>query len=148
MAAPQSFVPPKVSASRSTRRFTLEQANRTLPLVKRIVADIVSTHERFTKAQDQVQNTSGREQIDAQTELDRAMDRLHELVDELSEVGAEVKDYQIGLIDFVSRHQGRDIYLCWKLGEDTITHWHELRAGFAGRQPVSMLDVESKGSGR
>ena len=51
----------------------------------------------------------------------------------------ELKDYQTGLIDFIGRHEGRDVYLCWKLGEEQITHWHELNAGFAGRQPVETL---------
>ena len=65
--------------------------------------------------------------------------RLEDYVDELSEIGCELKDYQIGLIDFTGRYQGRDICLCWKLGEETITHWHELNSGFAGRKPVSLL---------
>ena len=74
-----------------------------------------------------------------QGELERMTHRLEDYMDELSEVGCELKDPHMGLIDFTGRHQGRDVCLCWKLGEERISHWHELEAGFAGRQPVSKL---------
>jgi hypothetical protein len=60
-------------------------------------------------------------------------------VDELTSIGVELKDYQMGLVDFIGRHQGRDVYLCWKLGESKIGFWHELHTGFTGRQPVASL---------
>jgi len=63
-------------------------------------------------------------------------------VDELGSIGVELKDYESGLIDFPGRHQGRDIYLCWKLGEDKVTHWHELHSGYAGRQSTNTLEEE------
>lgn len=141
MAGPQSFIPPRLSRSRPRRRFTLEQANRTLPLVSRIVADIVKAHKQATTIQIQLERLSpaSRQRRPLEQELERAMERLNDLVSELSAVGCEVKDFQLGLVDFIGRHQGRDVYLCWKLGEAQIDHWHELDAGFAGRQPVSLL---------
>ena len=141
MAGPQFFTPQRKrpAPSQPVRKFTLEQANKTLPLVKRIVADIVKMHERATQNQLRVEKAKGADQQAAQRELDASVDRLQDLVDELSEVGCELKDYETGLIDFVGRHEGRDVYLCWKLGEEKITHWHELDAGFAGRKPVSQL---------
>jgi hypothetical protein len=140
MAGPQFFTPQKRPApSQPVRKFTVEQANKSLPLVKRIVADIVSTHDRATKNQLRLEKAKGSDQQAAQRELDASVDRLQDLVDELSDVGCELKDYQTGLIDFVGRHDGRDVYLCWKLGEEKITHWHELDTGFAGRKPVSQL---------
>ena len=63
-------------------------------------------------------------------------------MEELSDVGCELKDFRTGLVDFVGRHQGRDVCLCWKLGEDRIAFWHETSAGYAGRQPVSSLEEE------
>lgn len=116
------------------------EANRSLPLVKRIVADIVQAQEVASQLHIQAETLSGREQQSAQGDLQRQVDRLQEYVDELTDIGVELKDYQTGLIDFVARHQGREVYLCWKLGEDQITHWHELQAGFAGRQPVTLLE--------
>ena len=138
MAGPQFFTPQRKrpAPSQPVRKFTLEQANKTLPLVKRIVADIVKMHERATQNQLRVEKAKGADQQAAQRELDASVDRLQDLVDELSEVGCELKDYETGLIDFVGRHEGHDVYLCWKLGEEKITHWHELDAGAAGRQPL------------
>ena len=141
MAAPQFFTPQRPSRSKSVRRFTLQEANSTLPLVKRIVADIVRVHASATKLRDRIESlTGGKELATTQSELDRTLDQLHDLVNELSAVGAELKDFEVGLIDFVGRHDGHDIYLCWKLGEERITHWHEKDAGFAGRKPVSLLN--------
>jgi hypothetical protein len=148
MAGPQNFAPGSVRPSRPKRRFTLAEANRSLSLVQRVVGDIVQTHAQAMKLQHELERQSaGRNQPPAaapvQAQLDACMNRLEDFVDELSEIGCELKDYQMGLIDFVGRHDGRDVYLCWKLGEEQITHWHEIDSGFAGRQSVSKLH-ESK----
>jgi hypothetical protein len=143
MAGPQFFAPGSVRPSRPKRRFSLEEANRSLPLVKRVVGDIVKTHAQAMKLQHELERQTGNKQQQqcspAQTQLEACMAKLEDFVDELSEIGCELKDYQTGLIDFVGRHEGRDVYLCWKLGEERITHWHELDSGFAGRQSVSKL---------
>jgi hypothetical protein len=140
MAGPQFFTPPIVTPSRPKKRFTLAQANKSLALVARIVADIVSAHQAATTLQGRLETLkSSKEQNKTEKELELKLDRLQTLVDELSDVGCELKDYQTGLVDFVGRHQGRDVYLCWKLGENKIGFWHELQTGFAGRKPVSEL---------
>jgi hypothetical protein len=140
MAGPQFFTPRSVTPSRPRRRFTLQQANATLPLVRRIVADVVRIHGEAGKLQQQFEKVVGTaEQSAVQSRLEQAMHRLEDFVDELSEVGCELKDYQSGLIDFTGRHLGRDICLCWKLGEGDIAFWHETNTGFAGRKPVSLL---------
>ena len=61
---------------------------------------------------------------------------LGNAVDELDNFGCELKDPDLGLIDFLSLRNGREIYLCWLLGEDRIDYWHDLHTGFAGRQPL------------
>jgi hypothetical protein len=141
MAAPQSFVPPRVTPSRPKQRFTVEQANRTLPLVSRIVADIVKTHTQFVTLQAQSERLSAgsKKQLETEKELQVIKERLHSLVEELNSVGCDIKDFQMGLVDFVGRNQGRDVCLCWKLGESEVGFWHELDAGYPGRQPVSTL---------
>jgi hypothetical protein len=140
MAGPRSSTPRPVRPSRPKRRFTVEQAISTLPLVRRIVGDIVRTHGEVLKHQAELEHlTAAREQAAAQGLLDQAVNRLEDYVDELSDVGCELKDYTVGLIDFVGRHEGKDVYLCWKLGEETIAYWHEIDAGYAGRQPISTL---------
>ncbi len=55
---------------------------------------------------------------------------------ELEKLGVELKGAHNGLCDFPSQKDGREVYLCWKLGEEEVTHWHELHAGFSGRQPI------------
>ena len=140
MAGPQLLTPQPVFSSRPRRRFTLAQANRALPLVRRVVNDIVETREQATQLQSRLESSSAKDQKRIQQDLDVAIDKLHTYLDELTEIGCELKDFQAGLVDFIGRHQGRDIYLCWKLGEERITHWHELDSGFAGRVPVTTLD--------
>ena len=120
-------------------RFSLEQANRSLPLVSRIVRDIVNTHERATQLQAKVEQSSAKAAKVVQAQLDRALEDLQDYVDELKTVGVELKDYDTGLIDFPGKHQGKDVYLCWRRGEEKVEHWHEVEAGFAGRKPVSSL---------
>jgi hypothetical protein len=140
MAGPKSFAPEPVFSSRPRRRFTLEQANKALPLVKRVVGDIVEARERATHLQAQLEASTGKQHESVQGQLDGTIDRLHVYLDELTEIGCELKDFQVGLVDFIGRHQGREIYLCWKLGEEKIAYFHEINAGFAGRMPVTMLE--------
>lgn len=143
MAGQQFFTPPRVIPSRSRKRFSLAQANRSLPLVRRIVSDVVAVHRQALEIQAQLDETvTSKQQAEVQDRMDAVTDRLRRFVDELTEIGCELKDYEMGLIDFIGRHQGRDVYLCWKLGEEQITHWHELESGFAGRRPVSLLEEE------
>jgi hypothetical protein len=144
MAGPQSLSPQPVFSSRPRRRFTLEQANRSLPLVQRVVSDIVLTREEATRLQSKLEAAAGKEHKNVQADLDVAIDKLHAYLDELTEIGVELKDFQAGLVDFIGRHQGRDIYLCWKLGEERVAYFHEINAGFAGRLPVTMLDEREK----
>jgi hypothetical protein len=139
MAGPQFFTPRSVRPSRPRRRFTLEQANKSLPLVRRIATDIVRTHGEAVRFQLELDRADAKGRAQVQSRLEQAMHRLEDYVDELSEVGCELRDYQTGLIDFTGRHKGHDVCLCWKLGEDSVGYWHEMETGFAGRQPVSTL---------
>lgn len=78
-------------------------------------------------------------------------DRMQELASEQSDyaaeldrIGCELKDPIIGLVDFPARLEDRVVYLCWKLGEDTIDHWHEIHAGFAGRRSTAGTPFSSE----
>ena len=126
---------------RPERLFTPTEANSALVLVRRIVADIVPRFQRVLHMRDQRQelvHVSGRsgqiERLD--DEIRRTIAELNELNAELSEVGCVLKDWAGGLVDFPARHGGRRVWLCWCLGEATVSHWHEEHAGFAGRQPI------------
>ena len=80
--------------------------------------------------------TSNNEMERKQAELDQLRARVHSQVMEIHELGVEVKDLSMGLIDFPSLRDGRTVSLCWKLGENGIGYWHDLDAGYAGRQPL------------
>jgi hypothetical protein len=142
MAAPRSSsgARSKSGTSKNRKRFTLAQANSALPLVGRVAADIVAAHTRARELHAKLESrVPPKERGGVEQELESTLARLQRLVDELAEIGCELKDYRTGLVDFVGRHENRDVYLCWKLGEDKIEFWHELDAGFVGRRPVSEL---------
>lgn len=139
MRGPQSASPEFAPLPRVKRRFTLAEANRALPLVNRVVADIVHTHTQALFVQSRIGRATSKEQPALQNQLDAMLERLEDFVDELTEIGCELKDYTLGLIDFTGVHQGRDVCLCWKLGEEKIDHWHEMDEGFAGRKQIKSL---------
>lgn len=143
------------------RVFTVEEANQRLPLVKAIVQDIVELfrdvqqrRERLVSVkQFRAEGTSSSrfhseetEQVEA--ELSRDEEKLAEFVRELHELGVEFKDPVLGLVDFPSRMDGRIVHLCWKLDEPEVQFWHELDAGFAGRQLLLAESVSGDVSGQ
>ena len=64
-------------------------------------------------------------------------ERLDALIHHILDTGAQIKDINIGLLDFSALRNGSEVYLCWKHGEDDVAFWHEVEAGFAGRQPIA-----------
>lgn len=129
-------------APRSDKKyFSVEEANRALPYVSRVVGDVTSVYGRIVQIRRDLESetpTSSAAQLER--EYDASMDRLSSLIDELHEVGVELKDFEKGLVDFPAIHDEREVLLCWRRGEKAITHWHEVDAGFAGRHPVSLLN--------
>lgn len=137
-------VPSPVSAPQKIKRgkkyFTVVEANRALPYVSRIVIDITDTYATIVDLRRQLERFDGKSASpQLEREYDESMDRLSDLIDELHAVGVELKDFEKGLIDFPAIHGDREVLLCWKRGEKKVTHWHEVDAGFAGRQPVTLL---------
>lgn len=72
----------------------------------------------------------------ARPELRRVVEELDALVEEIHALGVELKDVELGLIDFPAVHDGEDVYLCWQFGEDRIRFWHRRSEGFARRRPL------------
>lgn len=127
--------------------FTVAEANAALPLVRAIVRDITELardlrerHERLSRVRPSERGTLGeahREEVQlVQAEFERDQERMQEYEQELKKLGVELKDYYTGLIDFPCWMDNHEVYLCWRLGEADITHWHEIEAGFAGRQKL------------
>ena len=140
MAGPQSFTPPSVTPSRTKKRFTLAEANKSLPYVSRVVKDLVDINRAIATQQQRIEKKSGKDRNICEKELVSSKDRLQNLVEELAAVGAELKDPRSGLIDFIGRHKGHDVCLCWRLGEEAVGYFHEMDSGMAGRQSVTGLD--------
>jgi len=129
------------------RTFTVEEANATLPLVKAICKDlsslsleVVERKERLSvllAGRDENRDDPYRQElVQIEEELERDTQRIAEYVQELRDLGLEPKGGVEGLIDFPSVMDGRHVFLCWKLDEPEVLHWHELEDGFAGRQPL------------
>lgn len=132
-------VPEVVNADK--RYFTAAEANRALPYVSRVAEDISCVYGSVIHLRRQLEEAELHDETaEVERQYERAMDRLSQLVDELHAVGVELKDFERGLVDFPALHQGREISLCWCRGEDQVTQWHEVDAGFAGRQPVELLE--------
>jgi hypothetical protein len=127
-------------AGRKRKLFELEEARSTLPLVSRIVSDIVeitATMEAVCLESREAAKLRDRDRLgELRSRLVELADAHLDLFEELASLGVEMKDAEIGLVDFPARLDGRIVYLCWKLGEETIDHWHELTTGFGGREPV------------
>jgi hypothetical protein len=125
--------------------FTLEEAQRTLPLVRRIVEDLTDAYPQWRASVAKFELLSGNARAEsgetgdiaaAREEVARHADRISSYLQELEAIGCVFKGFDAGLVDFYSLRDDRPIFLCWKLGELRIDHWHEIAAGFAGRQPI------------
>lgn len=127
--------------------FTIEQANAMLPLVRAIATDLTSLAREVVERRHRLDViTAGRdlktgdpyadELTHVEAELERDAARLKEYLQELRELGVEPKGAMDGLVDFPAMLDGRLVFLCWKLGEAEVAHWHELDAGFAGRRSL------------
>jgi hypothetical protein len=127
--------------------FTPDEANATLPLVRAIVSDLVGLSRDVTERRQRLslllagkaktaRDPYHEELVQTQKDMDRDVVRLKEYVEELRALGVEPKSGTEGLVDFPAMLAGRPVYLCWKLDEPRVLFWHDLDAGFAGRQPL------------
>ncbi|HEY0378783.1 MAG TPA: DUF2203 domain-containing protein [Pyrinomonadaceae bacterium] len=122
--------------------FSVEEANAMLPSVRGILARIQRAHSRLVSCQASAKHAAEGADLGGGGMADgpRYVSLLFELsarAGELEALGVQLKDYTRGLIDFPSLRDGRVILLCWQLGEgDQIEWWHDVEAGFAGRQPL------------
>jgi hypothetical protein len=129
------------------KTFTLAEATALLPTIRPILERIISLRARLERTERDLVSlhwkarTNGHAdhqgsfgegntaRTDLMAEINAELVKIHEL-------GVELKDPGLGLIDFPSIRDGRVVYLCWRLGERSIEYWHETTTGFAGRQPL------------
>ncbi len=131
-----------------TRHFTVAEAERLLPAVERAIREAIRLKADYHEAEGQLNaflqrlSQLGGVVVDREAVMalkdrrEQSAAALQAAVSEIHEYGCEVKDLDIGLIDFRTYYRGQEVYLCWKLGENGIAWWHGLEDGFRGRQPI------------
>lgn len=120
----------------SKRYYTPGEANRAIARIEPLVRDLSERAEVLRGL-----NPGGRDerpQVDSLVipQYFRELLALSQDMKRLRAYGCVLKDLQSGIVDFPARLEGREVLLCWRLGEESISHWHELDAGFRGRQPI------------
>ncbi|HEY5546726.1 MAG TPA: DUF2203 domain-containing protein [Gemmatimonadaceae bacterium] len=132
------------SNNAAARTFTVEQANSMLPLVRRIVRDIVDAHQAWSRAVQSYETAATWTRADSpssqlvtlEAEVRRLAAEIEGYLVELRELSVDFKGFEQGLVDFPGERDGRVVCLCWKLDEDEVRFWHEVSDGYAGRQAI------------
>jgi len=132
----------------SDRTFTLDEAQSLLPILESLLKLAISGKKLIEEVDGELQETAHRVFLNGGTHLDvvrlarrkaereKTVRRVKDALAEIDAIGVQVKDIDIGLLDFPCRVEGEIVLLCWKLGEPGITHWHGTTEGFAGRKPI------------
>jgi hypothetical protein len=140
----------------STRTFTLDEAQVLLPVLESLLRAAISGKKVMEEVEGELQELSHRIFLNGGTHVDvvavarrkaergKAEQRAKDALAEIDSIGVQVKDIDIGLLDFPCEVEGRTVLLCWKLGETAITHWHGTEEGFAGRKLIDERIARSK----
>ncbi len=122
------------------RYYTPREANEKLEVVRPMVGELVRIGGRIRERQPEiwavVEKSAGNGGNPTLSKMLPDFDRLDEILHQLQDMGIEVKDLSTGLIDFPAIKDGGVVYLCWKYDEGSVQFWHEIEAGFSGRQPI------------
>jgi hypothetical protein len=127
-------------ATPNARFFTLEEANACLPRLRELLGEIQNVRQKVMSTRPEtwpvMQKAVGNGGSKKAGELVFEFKRLEQATQAIKEMGCLLKDADQGLIDFLARREGREVYLCWRYGEEKVAHWHDLSSGFSGRQPL------------
>src|SRR5947209_11017080 len=128
------------------RHFTVDEANALLPTLIPVLEDMQRRQRRLGEALEAVvefgrraaSNGHGKGYggLDPEHDLKQIRQDLGERLQFVQALGVHMKDIDEGIVDFPTRMHSRDVYLCWRLGEDQVAHWHDFETGFAGREPL------------
>ena len=124
-----------------SRYFTLPEANETLEFIRPLMDEVQAIREKIMSTQPEawsaIEKSVGNGGSRALSQIVVDFEKLDALVHQILDTGVLIKDVNIGLLDFPALRDGREVYLCWQYGEGDIAFWHEIEAGYAGRQPIS-----------
>jgi hypothetical protein len=138
------------------RTFTLDEAQSLLSVLESLLRTAINGKNLIEAVDAEQQALAHRIFLNGGTLVDvvqvarrkaeraRAEQRAKDAVAEIDSIGVQVKDLDIGLLDFPCEVDGQIVLLCWKLGEKAITHWHGTDEGFAGRKPIDERIAKSK----
>lgn len=130
------------------RFFTLLEAEALLPQIRKHLEKLASAKREYDEAEAQIGNIHRRialsggmippraQLLELKQHKDAAARRLKETIEAIHETGCQLKDLEMGLIDFPTLYRGKEVYLCWKSGERDIGHWHHVEDGYRGRRPI------------
>lgn len=122
------------------RYFTLHEANEALKIIRPLLDDVMEIRNKILASQPEawpaIEKSAGNGGNKALSNMVQDFERLDALIHQILDTGVQIKDINIGLLDFPSLRDEHEVYLCWKYGENDIAFWHEIDAGFAGRQPI------------
>ena len=130
------------------RTFNLDEAQMLLPILESLLKQAINGKKLVEDVDDELQEKAHRVLLNGGTNLnvvhlarrkaerEKAIRRIKDALAEIDATGVQVKDIDIGLLDFPCKVDGEILLLCWKLGETQITHWHGTNEGFAGRKPI------------
>ena len=137
------------------KRFTLTEAESLLPEIDSILREAVSLKAQYLEAEEAIQSFAQRVAMQGGVLVDRATvmrnraqrdrhgERLKAAVEKLHDFGCVIKDLDVGLVDFPTLFHGREVYLCWRMGEPGIGYWHGVDEGFAGRKQIDRDFLEN-----
>jgi hypothetical protein len=140
----------------SNRSFTLEEAESLLPVLESLLRAAIDGKELIEAVDNEFQEVAHRVFLNGGTflnvvhlarrkaEREKTVQRVKDSLAEIDATGVQVKDLEMGLLDFPCSVEGRTVLLCWKLGEKGITHWHGTSEGFAGRKPIDERIAKAK----
>jgi hypothetical protein len=140
----------------SERTFTLDEAQSLLPVLESLLRTAIAAKKTVDENEALQQALQHRVFLAGGMFLDivplarkkaeraKAEQRVKDALAEIDSIGVQVKDLDIGLLDFPCEVEGQTILLCWKLGEKAITHWHGVQEGFAGRKPIDQRIAKAK----
>ena len=132
----------------SDRTFTLDEAHTLLPVLESLLKQGIQGKKLIEEVDAELQEVTHRIFLNGGTlvnvvhlarrkaEREKAIQRIKDAIAEIDATGVQVKDLDVGLLDFPCKVEGEIILLCWKLGESKIEHWHNTTEGFAGRKPI------------
>ena len=122
------------------RYFTVEEANELLPTIKPLLGEVLERRARVVRSREEIAPILEDLHSDVGGPLASEMVRefmvIEQLLDKIHAHGCFVKDMNAGLVDFLAKIDGRDVYLCWRYGEPEVAYYHDLHTGYQGRQPV------------